>query len=77
MPAHFHGLAQVHQHKVVDIGSWDFIYIYTCLLTLRIGECCTFNVPQGANNLILCTLGTIHRLVFVTRLIINQINKVQ
>ena len=38
---------------------------------------CTFKVPQGANNLILCTLDTIHRLCFVTRLIINQINKVQ
>ena len=38
---------------------------------------CTFKVPQGANNLILCTLDTIHRLFFVTRLIINQINKVQ
>jgi hypothetical protein len=38
---------------------------------------CTFNVPQGANNLILCTLDTIHRLIFVTRLIINKINKVQ
>ena len=23
---------------------------------------CTFKVPQGANNLILCTLDTIHRL---------------
>ena len=33
--------------------------------------------PQGANNLILCTLDTIHRLFFVTRLIINKINKVQ
>jgi hypothetical protein len=38
---------------------------------------CTFKVPKGANNLILCTLDTIHRLFFVTRLIINQINKVQ
>jgi hypothetical protein len=38
---------------------------------------CTFNVPQGANNLILCTLDTIHRLFFVTRLIINKINKIQ
>ena len=38
---------------------------------------CTFKVPQGANNLILCTLDTIHRLVFVTKLIINKINKVQ
>ena len=38
---------------------------------------CTFKVPQGTNNLILCTLDTIHRLFFVTRLIINQINKVQ
>ena len=38
---------------------------------------CTFKVPQGANNLILCTLDTIHRLFFVTRLIINTINKVQ
>jgi hypothetical protein len=38
---------------------------------------CTFKVPQGANNLILCTLDTIHRHFFVTRLIINQINKVQ
>jgi hypothetical protein len=38
---------------------------------------CTFKVPQGANNLILCTLNTIHRLFFVTRLIINKINKVQ
>ena len=38
---------------------------------------CTVKVPQGANNLILCTLDTIHRLFFVTRLIINQINKVQ
>ena len=39
---------------------------------------CTFKVPQGANNLILCTLDTtsIHRLFFVTRLIINQINQV-
>ena len=38
---------------------------------------CTFKVPQGENNLILCTLDTIHRLFFVTRLIINKINKVQ
>ena len=38
---------------------------------------CTFKVPQGANNLILCTLNTIHRLFFVKRIIINQINKVQ
>ena len=38
---------------------------------------CTFKVPQGANNSILCTLDTIHRLVFVTRLIINKVNKVQ
>jgi hypothetical protein len=37
---------------------------------------CTFKVPQGANNLILCTLDTIQTF-FVTRLIINQINKVQ
>jgi hypothetical protein len=38
---------------------------------------CTFKVPQGANNLILCTLDTIHRPFLVTRLIINKINKVQ
>jgi hypothetical protein len=44
---------------------------------------CTFKVPQGANNLILYytilyyTLDTIHILFFVTRLIINKINKVQ
>ena len=38
---------------------------------------CSFKVPQGANNLILCTLDIMHRLVFVTRLIINKINKVQ
>jgi hypothetical protein len=38
---------------------------------------CTFKVPQGANKLILCTLDAIHRLFFVTRLIINKINKVQ
>ena len=38
---------------------------------------CTFKVPQEAKNIILCTLDTIHRLFFVTRLIINQINKVQ
>ena len=38
---------------------------------------CTFKVPQGANNLILCTSDTIHRPFFVTRLIINKINKVQ
>ena len=38
---------------------------------------CTFKVPQGANNLILCTLDTIHRIFFATRLIINKINKVQ
>jgi hypothetical protein len=38
---------------------------------------CTFKVPQGAKNLILCTLDTLHRLCFVARLIINQINKVQ
>ena len=35
----------------------------------------TFKVPQGAK--ILCTLDTIHRLFFVTRVIINKINKVQ
>jgi hypothetical protein len=29
------------------------------------------------NNLILCTLDTIHRLFFVTRLIIDTINEVQ
>ena len=35
---------------------------------------CTFKVPKGANNLILCTLDTIiHRLLFVTRLIINKV----
>jgi hypothetical protein len=38
---------------------------------------CTFKVPQGAKNLILCTLDTIHRLFFATRWIINKINKVQ
>ena len=38
---------------------------------------CTFKVPQGTNNLILCTLDTIHRLFLVTTLIINKINKVQ
>ena len=38
---------------------------------------CTVKIPQGANNLILCTLDTIHRLFFVTRLIINKSNKVQ
>jgi hypothetical protein len=38
---------------------------------------CTFKVPQGENNLILCTLDTIYRLFFVTRLIINKISKVQ
>jgi hypothetical protein len=39
---------------------------------------CTFKVPQGAKNSILCTLDTsIHRLFIVTRLIINKINKVQ
>ena len=37
---------------------------------------CTFKVPKGANNLILCTLNTIQTF-FVSRLIINQINKVQ
>jgi hypothetical protein len=37
----------------------------------------TFKVPQGSNNLILCTLDIIHRLFFDTRLIINKINKVQ
>ena len=36
---------------------------------------CTFKIPQGTNNLILCTLDTIHRLFFVTRLIINKIKK--
>jgi hypothetical protein len=38
---------------------------------------CTVKVPQGANNLILCTLDSIHILFFVTRLIINQIYIVQ
>ena len=38
---------------------------------------CTFKDPQGGRQLILCTLDTIHRLFFVTRLIINQINIVQ
>ena len=38
---------------------------------------CTFKAPQGANNLILCTLDTIYRFCFVTRLIINKINKIQ
>ena len=32
---------------------------------------------QGWSYCSLCTLDTIHRLFFVTRLIINQINKVQ
>ena len=47
--------------------------------TSACGYCslCTFRVPQGANNLILCTIDTIHRLFFFTRLIINKINKVQ
>ena len=45
--------------------------------TLHYCSLCTFKVPQGANNIILCTLDTIHRLFFVTRLIINKINKVQ
>ena len=49
MPAHFPGLAQVHQQKMLDIGIWDFIYIYTCLLTLRIGECPS-NSPFLKNN---------------------------
>jgi hypothetical protein len=35
---------------------------------------CTFKVPQGANNVILCTM---HRRFFATRLIINKINKEQ
>ena len=38
---------------------------------------CTIKVRQVANNLILCTLDTIHRLLFAARLIINKINKVQ
>ena len=45
--------------------------------TLHYCSLCTFKVPQGANNIILCTLDTIHRLFFVTRLISNKINKVQ
>jgi hypothetical protein len=32
---------------------------------------------QGRSYCSLCTLDTIHRLLFVTRLIINKINKVQ
>ena len=32
---------------------------------------CTFKVPQGANNLILCTLDTIHRLFHTHNLIIT------
>jgi hypothetical protein len=38
---------------------------------------CTSKVAQGTNNLILCTLDTIHRLFLVTTLIIIEINKVQ
>ena len=38
---------------------------------------CTSKVAQGTNNLILCTLDTIHRLFLVTTLIIIKINKVQ
>jgi hypothetical protein len=38
---------------------------------------CTFKVPQGANNLILCTFRYYTQTFFVTRLIINKINKVQ
>jgi hypothetical protein len=49
MPAHFPDLVQVHQQKVVDIGRWDFIYIYTCLLTSRIRECPS-NSPFLKNN---------------------------
>ena len=30
----------------------------------RVIVLCTFKVPQGANNLILCTLDTIHRFFF-------------
>ena len=41
---------------------------------------CTFNVPTRGkqfNTILYYALDTIHTLVFVTRLIINQINKVQ
>jgi hypothetical protein len=57
--------------------------IVKALIQLSIGlrtcahQFLTFKVPQGANHLILCTLDTMHRLFFVTRLIINKINKVQ
>ena len=43
----------------------------------RVIVLCTFKVPQGANNLILWTLDTIHIFFFVTRLIINKVNKEQ
>ena len=38
---------------------------------------CNFKVPQGANNLILLYVRYYTQTFFVTRLIINKINKVQ
>ena len=42
---------------------------------------CTFKVPQGANNLILCTLDTIHRLLLIINLVTKKslciVSKVQ
>jgi hypothetical protein len=52
----------------ITFKEWRVIVLFVLI---------TNKVPPGANNLILCTLDTIHILFFATRLIINKINKVQ
>jgi hypothetical protein len=70
----------LHSHKKIwSYCEQTILYILICLLFSPIVEnrnnLNSYDVKR--ENLILCTLGTIHRLFFVTRLIINKINKVQ
>ena len=46
-------------------------------LSINFKECSYEQSGQGRSYCSLCTLDTIHRNLFVTRLIINKINKVQ
>jgi hypothetical protein len=59
-----------------NTGRWSIYYFSLILaggLYMESYEQC----GQGRSYCFLCTLDTIHKLFFVTRLIINKINKVQ
>jgi hypothetical protein len=57
------------------VSTYVFVYIHSVFIYLGMEsyEQC----GPGRSYCSLCTLDTIHKFLFVTRLIINQINKVQ